>query len=118
MKAWPCSAQAIARKAGVSEVGGDRGQAVAAAEAFVGRADGCGDLAHDVHLLRSDHGDAGAGTEHAGGGLVVVGEWHGDAGSGEGGHREEAAALNIGPAEVRCGENGIPFGRLLAIGCA
>ena len=37
-------------------------------------AEGRGDLTYDVHALRSDHGRAGTGAEHACGGLAVVGE--------------------------------------------
>jgi hypothetical protein len=46
-----------------------------------------------------------------------VGERHGDASGGEGGHSEEAAALDVGAAEVGCSQDGIPFGRPLGIRC-
>lgn len=53
---------------------------MAAAESFIGRAEGRGDVADDVHILGADHGGGGAGAEHAGGGLVVIGQRHGDTG--------------------------------------
>ncbi len=88
-----------------------------AAEAFVGRAEGRRDLAYDVHVLCPDHGRAGAGAEHAGGDLVIVSEGHGDAGGGEGGHREEAAAFDVGAAEVGYSQDRILFGQPLGIRC-
>jgi hypothetical protein len=90
---------------------------VAAAEAFVGGAEGRGDLAYDVHVLCPRGGCAGAGAEHAGGGLVVVGERHGDAGRGERGHREETASFDVGAAQVGGGQDGILFGRPPGIRC-
>ncbi|GAA5707060.1 hypothetical protein Save01_07919 [Streptomyces avermitilis] len=88
---------------------------MAAAEAFVGRAEGCSDLAYDVHVLRADYRCAGAGAEHAGGGLVIVSERHGDAGGTEGGHREEPAALDIGAAQVGGRQDGISLIGLIGI---
>lgn len=90
---------------------------MAAAEAFVGRAEGRGDLAYDIHVLCPDRGRAGASSEHAGGGLVVVGERHGDAGRGEGGHREEAAAFDIGTAQVGGGQDWISLVRPVGVWC-
>lgn len=79
---------------------------MSAAEALVGGAEGRGDLAYDVHVLSADQGRARAGAEHAGGGLVVVAERHGDAGGGEGRDGEEAAPFDVGAAQVGDGEDG------------
>lgn len=57
----------------------------------------------------------GAGAEHAGGGLVVVAEGHGDAGGGEGCDGQEAAAFDIGAAQVGDGEDRIGLHRLLGV---
>jgi hypothetical protein len=46
---------------------------------------------------------------------MVVGERHGDASSGESGHCEEAAALDVGAAQVGGGQDRILFGRTLGI---
>ncbi|GGV79723.1 hypothetical protein GCM10015535_16940 [Streptomyces gelaticus] len=88
---------------------------MAAAEALVGGAEGRGDLAYDVHVLYADQGCASAGAEHAGGGFVVVAEWHGNAGGGEGRDGEEAAALDVGAAQVGDREHGVGFRRLFVI---
>ncbi|GGW64019.1 hypothetical protein FHS32_001169 [Streptomyces albaduncus] len=86
-----------------------------ASEALVGGTEGRGDLAHDVHVLSADQGRAGAGPEHAGGGLVVVTERHGDAAGGEGRDGEEAAALDVGATQVGDREDGVGFRRLFVI---
>lgn len=50
---------------------------MAAAEAFVGGAEGCRDLSNDVDVVAADEGAGGAGAEHPRGGFVVVQERHG-----------------------------------------
>jgi hypothetical protein len=47
-----------------------------------------------------------------------VGERHGNASGGEGGHREEAAPLDVGAAQAGCGQDGIPLVRPFGIGRA